>query len=353
MKFHIQLVWFSVLTLCSSFTVASVTYRLTDMGGFGGADSRAIGINNHTEVVGWAFMPEQEISHAYRYSDGSLSNLHPPSAHMSQARGINNSGSVAGMTVIGHRTYATLWHNGSIVTIDPNGSRSLANALNDTGQVTGNAHFGGFQHAFKYENGNFSDLGTLGGAMSSGLAINASGNIVGYSLTSNPDWQQRAFVYSTGDRMRDLGTLGGLHSQANGINDQGQIVGWSWNENDRAEAFVWSQGNMVGLGNLGGFSSYAQDINEHGDIVGSWSPDGFTRLAFVIQNGIMADLNALIDPLSGWSLVEANAINDSGCIVGFGIDPFGIDRGFLLTPIPSPCSLVYLLSFGAFLRRSR
>ena len=68
----------------------------------------------------------------------------------------------------------------------------------------------------------------------------------------------------------------------------------------------------------------------------------------------MTDLNSLIGSKSGWTLMDANAINDSGWIVGVGTNPSGETDAFLLIPIPEPSSVLILglALFGlAFLRR--
>ena len=44
---------------------------------------------------------------------------------------------------------------------------------------------------------------------------------------------------------------------------------------------------------------------------------------------------------TGWSLIEAAAINDSGQIVGYGFNPLGQEHAFILTPVPEP--EVYLM----------
>lgn len=48
---------------------------------------------------------------------------------------------------------------------------------------------------------------------------------------------------------------------------------------------------------------------------------------------------------TGWTLTEATAINDQGQIVGYGINPNGLTRGFLLTPVPVPAA-VWLFGAG-------
>ena len=60
----------------------------------------------------------------------------------------------------------------------------------------------------------------------------------------------------------------------------------------------------------------------------------------------MLDLNDLIAPGSGFTLVQAEAISDAGYITGFGRSSDGVTHAFLLTPAPEPCGLV-LLGTGA------
>jgi probable HAF family extracellular repeat protein len=57
--------------------------------------------------------------------------------------------------------------------------------------------------------------------------------------------------------------------------------------------------------------------------------------AFLYTSGSgMVDLNTLIDPLSGWELLDAADINDAGQITGQGLIG-GEYHAYLLTPVPA------------------
>ena len=81
-------------------------------------------------------------------------------------------------------------------------------------------------HAVVYSAGDVTDLGTLGGPVSGGLAVNSAGHVVGWSYNASTD--SRAFLHD-GQRMYHLNDLipassGWLLLSAAGINDAGQIV---------------------------------------------------------------------------------------------------------------------------------
>ena len=152
--------------------------------------------------------------------------------------------------------------------------------------------------------------------------------------------------------MHDLGTLaGGTSSQALGINDSGLVVGFSTIASGATHAFLYN-GMMHDLGTLGqGTFSEALGINASGQVVGySNTASNAINHGFIYSNGVMNDLNGLIDPTSGWTIVEATAINGRGQIAGFGLDSSGITHALLLTPaspaVPEPSSVV-LVGIGA------
>ena len=68
-------------------------------------------------------------------------------------------------------------------------------------------------------------LGTLGGEQSVAYALNDRGQVVGLSMTAGGSWH--AFSWTREYGMIDLGTLGG-ESNASAVNAHGQVVGYSY-----------------------------------------------------------------------------------------------------------------------------
>jgi probable HAF family extracellular repeat protein len=157
------------------------------------------------------------------------------------------------------------------------------------------------------------DLGTLGGKLSTPYAMNDLGQVVG--LADRADGTYHAFVWSASTGMRDLGLLHAddVISFAEGINNSGQVVGVSG-----TSAFLWSQETgMQDLGNLGGDSStVANSINNLGQVVGQSALPGNVEFHTFLwsQATGMQDLGTL-----GGTQSSGTGINDSGEIVGFSL----------------------------------
>ena len=197
------------------------------------------------------------------------------------------------------------------------GTNSYAQGINNAGQVVGYWETTNGAHAFLYQAGVVTDLGLLGnlGSNNYALSINNSGQIVGFSLTTNG---AVAFVCQQGTNT-SLGTFGALGSYAFGINDHGQIVGHV-DTGGGANAFLFDNGAVTSLGTLGGTNSFAYGVNNSLQVAGaSLLADNFTTHAFLWQNSVISDLNQLLSDGSGWELVEAHGINDSGSIAGWGL----------------------------------
>ena len=315
---------------------AQTSYRVTDLGVLSSDSNSARGeaINKDGWVAGRA-------PTAFRWDPaGGMISLGTFGGAASEAHGINDAGWVAGhaFTKSNYRR-AFLWRSSSEGLIDLTGKNgSTAWAVNNLGQVVGDASSKGFV----WQNGKLTYLPILKtGAAAYALAINDGGLIGGYAYTglSSDDYRP---VYWSGGKIYTLPVQdeASHKGMVYGSNNNGDLVGWNTTPTSagyQTRATLWRNGRVFDLGTLGGSASYARDINNLGQAVGrSKGADGSLR-AFVWSDangdGLfeMQDLNALVDPASGWLLQEAFSINDNGQITGHGWLN-GTSRAFLLTP---------------------
>jgi probable HAF family extracellular repeat protein len=242
----------------------------------GGYNSYAAGVNNRGQVVGWA----EDGVH-----DPTCNNA-PPAKQFLQFEAVIWGPELTEITQL------------SPYSGDPN---SAATAINDLGQVVGisglcsNAVGGASaKHALLWEEGKPTDLGNIGGkAWNTPTSLNNRGEIVGFANT-------------TGDENAALNPT----------------------------AFRWTKeiGKMEKLPRLGDdTTSAAYDINEKGQIVGVSNGPTLPR-AFLYDNGMVMDLNALVVGDTPLYLLLAQGINDRGEIVGTALDSTGQQVGFLAVP---------------------
>ena len=325
-----------VVLFASMNVSADVTYTITDLGTLGGISSDASGINSSGQVTGYIVGGGPQRT--FLYSNGSMEDL-GPIIGQSIGIGINNSGNVVGTRYVGGASRAFLYSNGMVNSLDSiGGFGSVARGINSSDQIVGRVALSDGDHAFLYSHDVAQDLGR---GFASG--INDSGQTVG-SLSANGG--SYPFLYSDGT-IYNLGTLGGNNGGAYAINSSGQIVGFSNPGNiSGVHAFLYSGSSMQDLGTFGGINSVAYSINTSGQIVGNAETSNDGTHAFVYSNGLLQDLNSLLNnPIAGWTLQSANAINDSGQIVGQMVNGFQ-SHAFLLTPVPSPSTLA-LLGLGS------
>jgi probable HAF family extracellular repeat protein len=106
---------------------------------------------------------------------------------------------------------------------------------------------------------------------------------------------------------------------------------------------------MTDIGGSLGVSSDAFGINDLGQVVGrSYYGSAGGLRGFIYANGAATDLNALIDPASGWIIYEGSDINNNGQIAAYGFKPGYGTQALRLDPItsavPEPATLGMLLA---------
>jgi probable HAF family extracellular repeat protein len=259
------------------------------------------------------------------------------------------------------------------------GGSSGGNGLNAAGQVTGASNYPDFpngqpgpMHAFRTAPGGRvndpgTDLGTLGGQDSSGLGINAAGQVAGFSQTIiGGATTVHAFRTTPTGRVSDPGTdLGVISgpspgvSSGYGINSIGQVTGDSSTAaGGLAHAFRSTpNGQPLALADLGAFptgsGSRGYGINDAGQVVGlaDYAPGpgpgqfGPTHAFRTTAVGVLTDPGADLGTLGG-TQSEGKAINSSGQVTGDSFTAFGAQHAFRSSPNGQPVSLTDLGTLG-------
>ncbi|OYY95520.1 MAG: hypothetical protein B7Y41_03190 [Hydrogenophilales bacterium 28-61-23] len=364
------------LTLAAALSAGSTnaaTYSVTNLGLYPNNGASALAVNNVGEMGGFSTVGLTGTKQAF-FASGvpniTITNLHTQGGSLlggasgSYAAGINEAGQVVGQALRGDWSAYVPFistNAGTMVEISPlGGTGGTARDINNAGQVVGGAYTAGntANHAYVYNTSNATatDIGAqiIGSTTSEARGINDAGQVAGSYYT--PAYAQRAFFYDGGS-VTSIATPGGGNAYATGINDSGSVVGSYYTgayPNIEQRSFLYHGANLTDLGELyaAGRHVEANGINNTGQIVG-WadSTNLFGQSAFLYQNGVMTDLNTLIDPASGWLLVNAYAISNAGYIVGSAVDStYGrtgavvILAPAVLNPVPEPETYALMLA---------
>jgi hypothetical protein len=259
-----------------------------------------------------------------------------------------------------------------------------ARAINTSGVIVGSSTKYGFDSYFGERAVRWDASGTtatelgnlgvdgLGYTLSVAVAINDAGSAAGYAekYTGGTSRGYRAVRWdASGTAATELGNLGtdsvgNSVSIANAINDAGIVVGYAQKYTDGRDrsfrAVRWDpSGRATELGNLGTTRDGVADsrafaINSAGTAVGFaqkfvGGADQSIRAVLWNADALAIDLNTLIDPKSGWTLLEAHGISDTNWVSGIGaFDADGngplpaYDRAFLMnvsSVVPEPASV--------------
>ena len=331
---------------------ADMTYAVADIGAFvGGSYSVAYAVNNAGQVVGNGSTDGVDFmgnpaSNAFLYKANSLINLGTLGGDNSYAYGINGAGQVVGASHTGAYDvysspifHAFVYKAGTMQDIGTlGGDNSYAQAINAFGVIAGQADTAAQDSvAFVGGSGGLTPIVGLSNTNSSAYALNSHGQVVGWANT--PSYDAQAFL-SSGGSVSNLGTFGGgQQSAAYSITDNGFIVGGadvpnnSDPTNPYFHACLFHSGLVTDLGTLGGNRSGAYSVNVFQQIVGYADRTAAGKpQAFLWQNGVIQNLNDMIPATTTLHLDQANGINNSGQIVGYGSLSNGTTHAFLLTP---------------------
>jgi probable HAF family extracellular repeat protein len=347
-------------------------YRLIDLGTFGGITSyvNPVGnggpyMNREGMVVGSSMTsipipanqngypcpsPPNEVFHAMEWSSVGVSDLGSLGAarNCGNALAINDSGEIVGTSENGRLDPATgviqiravLWKDSEVKNLGTfGGNHSFASSINSRGQIVGFAldpipdpfslfDFGiggltsGTQtRAFLWENGHLRDLDTLGGPDAWALFVNERGQVAGYSYingTPNPSTKvptQDPFLWTEERGMVDLGSLGGTSGFPVGLNNRGQVIGVSNLAGDQiTDPFLWDGEKLIDLytDTIGGNPISANALSDSGEIVGGGAFPNRVFDAYLWRRGIATDLGTL----PGDCFSQAFVMNSRGQIAG-------------------------------------
>ncbi len=180
---------------------------LISLGSLGGTRGKAYGLNDNNEAVGWSFIAGDASAHAFVYSQGRMTDLHPTLAAKvtgatgSEAWDINNSRAIVGDVFTAAGNHPFLYWNGHVLDLGflSEGTSAKAENINDQNQIVGYSYVSemtGTTHAFLYENGALSDLNALlvdnpGWVLNDAPCISNSGYIAG---TGTINGESHAFL---------------------------------------------------------------------------------------------------------------------------------------------------------------
>jgi uncharacterized membrane protein len=362
--------------LCGSVAAASQiapAYTITDLGNLGATSGgpffpRYISPNN--QVVGVGPTGAGGAFSAFSSVGGALMNDIGGLGGNSVAFAVNSSGVIVGQTESAGITTATRWVGGVAAAVPGlSGPNSAAGGINESGQIAGwmDAPEGGAV-AYRLTGGTLENFGNLGGAVSDINGMNAAGRFVGNSETAGGDFASfRAFVSdASSSSLVDLGLLDPSHtaSLAFGINDADTVIGtsnifqFSPSFVFKSFGFVWRDGVMAPIPGPAGYEIVSPSgINNSELIVGRAAVDVFaaTSEGWIYDGDKLVMLDTLLTPgHAGWNITNAWEINDAGFIAAEALDPEGIARVVLLSPVPEPSTLLlWAAGLGLLAQRCR
>jgi hypothetical protein len=332
-RFDISVVALALMAM-SEHTSAAADYRYIDLG-----PGTAYDINNSDQVVG------SDGMNAVVWNGTNKTVLGPGAAH-----GINDIGQVVGAA----SSVPVLWDRGTAITaitlpdFENNYGYKVTNAndINNAGNIIGSSRNDCCPHQDVYWKNYTSTPTLIGGKISEAAAINNKGQIV---VNGFP-----------GPFIQDVNNINNTRyisgdASVRDINDTGSVVGFFPGTESQAALWLFSINNEpIPLNPITGYrSSEPTAINNTEEVVGvSFNgfevTSGHATLWSSTSNRAPVDLNIFLPANmaeAGWTLTQANEINDSGLIIGEAYNSrFNLQHAFVLSPVPEPETYALLLA---------
>ena len=375
-------IWIFILLLPAAL-LAQPMYTIQDLGTLSAPNTfcAATAISKSGNVAGYCYPPDETIyslssatTRGFIYANGKMTDLGNPQAQAPLVPfGVNDSGVVTGAYVsissAGLSVQPFLYQNGSLQGYSGIPTNAIPFGLTNSGQCAatqvltpGRAFFMASQALQVSIGGTSTDLPPSSGTGSAAFGISAGGDwLAGVSATVAGKTLEasKPTLWKNGSAQALSLASGFNYAAATAVNDSGTAVGMAFtydltkleDPNAAGMAAIFSENGATVLGALGGDkSSAANAVNNSGDIVGfsnSNIPDiilfdaphfgacGSNYHAFLYSKGTMYDLTRQLVNGSGWQLCFATGINDAGQIAGTGLIQ-GQRHAFLLTPAIGP-----------------
>jgi len=295
-----------------------------------------LSINDQGQVAGTE--PDGLPFNAYVWQEGVKSYIPPDAGNIILADDINNSGLAIGSESDGFMATAFYWQNNEKKYLEMDNSYGQALAVNDSNVIVGylapDPMATWLTDAVIWPDANnIVPVEKLYPAdtFNEATDINNNNKVVGFS---GDDTSKKAFLWQEGLPPVDLDpSFAYTQMAASAINNDDQVVGYLVGQDGKERAFIWQTDMITPLGIIGD-QSWANAINDTEQVVGTYSITPDETYACIWQNGMPDDLNTLLPPGENWILTEAHDINNSGWIVGVGVNPDGLqNHGFLLKTI--------------------
>lgn len=321
-----------------------------------------------------------------------LTVIGPPRGAQTFARGISRGGLLAGNIQHDATTSAFSWYGGAAQQIAL--SPTWGYGINDSGLFVGEYDDSGYARPFIADGTGAHTFSPLGGDSGIAYGINNAGVVVGSAQDTSGRYLPFRWSGGIGEALPlPAGAAGGI---AMSITDTDLIAGALQNGDLRQPA-IWRNGQsevlpfpagfitggaeqineagltvgavfvgvhswptaacwVNGLASLlpsGGPNGSALGVNSAGDIVGYTQDANLEARGALWSYGEQFDLTSLLVDETGWTIGEAEGIDDSGRIVAWASDDENGASSVLLTPIPGPAPTVTLAFALAATRTAR